>query len=156
MAGSNRKNEPDHTDFVPVIVAGSVGEAEMFRQLLEDHDIPSILGSDEDIQEEPSVQMDLPVSGITHGVPVLVPEELLDEAGEIIADRDDFEEFEDEDELEDEEDDELDINEGMSETLDPLLGDDDDEDFMDDDDEEDDKGFSDIDVDLDHDDDELD
>ena len=77
--------------------------------------------------------------GMTHGVPVLVPESLLDEASEIIADREGFGEFEDEEET-DEEEDEEDFGLGEVAAGDLLGGEDDDEDeslFGDDEEDED-------------------
>lgn len=134
-------NPPAGSDFVPVVVARSVEDAEMFRELLEDHDIPSILGTEENIQETGTDSDDLG-EAMTHGVPVLVPEGLLDEAGEIIADREDFEELSEEDDF-DEEDEDFSLDDGMTEEAAPLLGDEDflaeeepDEDLDDEEDEE--------------------
>ena len=70
--------EDDLTDFVPAVFARSMAEAEAYRRLLDDHDIPVILGESRPVESR---------SGITRGCPVLVPEVLLDDASRIIADR---------------------------------------------------------------------
>ena len=76
-------------DFVPAVVARNPEEAEEYRELLNDHDIPAILHTDD---EEPPAKAGRtrPAGGkiVSRGVAVLVPEALLDEASEIIADRD--------------------------------------------------------------------
>lgn len=85
-------------EMVPALYARSLDEAEEFQQLLEDHGIEAVVGT----EDEPS-----DASGrMGRGVPVLVPDALLDEASEIIADHDDTDEFEEDDELLDEEDEE--------------------------------------------------
>lgn len=155
MARGDETPDPgqsDNQDFVPVIVARSLGNAEMFRELLEDHDIPSILGTEEDFPgstggADEEEDEDSPDTTMTRGVPVLVPEGLLDEAGEIIADREDFEDLEEEDL--DEEGEKVGLGDGMIEEIDPMLADEkllDDEDANDvsdtnDVDDEDDNGY---------------
>jgi len=124
--------ERDHTEFVPVIFARSAEDAEIYRELLNDHDIPALLGTEED--DEPNDGGPAaPDHHISRGVPVLVPAVLLDEAGEVIADRESVDEFDLEDETEDE--DEF----GLGEEFDPdsagRLGDEDE----DEEDEEEDK-----------------
>jgi len=84
-------------DFVPAVFARDIDEAEDYRQLLEDHDIPAVVATDDDLKG-PDGQKNVQRPSITRGVPVMVPESLLDEAGEIIADREDLDEFEIEDE----------------------------------------------------------
>jgi hypothetical protein len=91
-------------DFVPAVFARSMDEAEEFRQLLEDHGIEAVLGDEEETTPPPT-DADTILGSIAHGVAVLVPEMYLDEASEIIADREDADEFEPDDEEEDEEDD---------------------------------------------------
>jgi len=93
--------DDDEEEFVAVVFARSMEEAETYMELLEDHDIPGRLGPHEDIEGDQGVP--LAHQGMTHGVPIMVPESMLDEASEIIADRDNTEDFEEE--LEDEEDD---------------------------------------------------
>lgn len=95
--------EEDFTDFVPVAFARSVEDAEQYRELLNDHDIPAMVANPDDLNEK-AVKSDSR-SAITHGVPVLVPDVLLDEASEIIADREDVDEFSSDDDLADEQDD---------------------------------------------------
>lgn len=128
----NEPSEEEFADFVPAVFARSVAEAEEYRELLNDHDIPAIVGAADAIKEE-----DAKVavrSGMTRGVPVLVPEVLLDEASEVIADREDADEFGDE--AEDEEEDEESEFEELGPDGEKLPVDDDDEE---DDDEEDDE-----------------
>jgi hypothetical protein len=109
LAGDRR------TDFVPAVFARSFEEAERYRELLDDHDIPAIIGNDE--EDEEKVGKKSKGRGMTRGVPVLVPEVLLDEASEVIADREEIDEFETaEDDLaedEDEEDDEFELTEEL-------------------------------------------
>ena len=76
---------------------------------------------------------------MTLGVSVLVPEGLLDEAGEIIADREDFEEFDADNDL-DEEDEQLSLDDGMTEETGPAVAD---AEFLDDDEDSDDLADSD-------------
>lgn len=102
MAWEEDYEAPSDDQYVPAVFARSVDEAEELRQLLEDHGIEAVLGDEQDVPvpDDP----DTTVDAIAHGVAVLVPEMYLDEAGEIIADREDADEFEDDDELEEEED----------------------------------------------------
>lgn len=125
--------QSDNHDFVPVIVARSLDNAERFRELLEDHDIPSILGTEEEfpgLAGNAEEDEESPATTMMHGVPVLVPEGLLDEAGEIIADREDFEDPDEEEDL-DEEDEKVGLGDGMIEEIGPMLAD---EDLLDDED----------------------
>jgi len=141
----------EQSEFVPVIFARSREDAERYRDLLEDHNIPAVVGTDADDEDA------LPSrSGMTHGVDVLVPEALLDEASEIIADREDLDEFAPTEEVDDDDEDE-DDDFGLteSESLDPDFDadeyDDEEEDEEDEDENDDDPGF----LGLDDDDDEL-
>lgn len=123
-------------EFVPAVFARNAEDAEEYRELLEDHDIPAIIGIDE--EEEESLGRAGRRRGLSHGVPVLVPEALLDEASEIIADReenDDFVENDEEDEEDDEEEAEEELNEEELEEEEELLESEDDKD--EDDEEED-------------------
>ena len=102
--------ESEAEDFVPAVVARSHEEAEEYRELLNDHDIPAILQTDEEEPPGKAARARPPgVQGISRGVAVLVPEAMLDEASEIIADReyDDIKVAEDRGEDEDEEEEEL-------------------------------------------------
>jgi len=86
-------------DYVPVVYAASADEAEWYRQLLEDHDVPALV--DEEYGGPPP-------EGAPAGarrVPVLVPELMLEESKEFIAELDDMDDFVADDAL-DESDDE--------------------------------------------------
>ncbi|MCK4276981.1 MAG: hypothetical protein KAX78_10735 [Phycisphaerae bacterium] len=117
------------SDFVPVVYARSLDDAEQYRSLLEDHDIPAMVGTDEKLDDE-AKRAELPRR---RGVPVMVPEVLLDEASEVIADREDLDEFApqtDETDEHEDEDDELELQEPLDDRAeDPL---DDEEDLLDD------------------------
>lgn len=101
----SREEEPfelipdESNEYVPAVFARSVDEAEYFRELLNDHDIPAIIGTEDKDESTDHAAM-------SRGVPVLVPDAFLDEASEIIADREDLDEFEDDEEDQDEEDEE--------------------------------------------------
>ena len=98
----------EHAEYVPALVVRSVAEAEHYCELLTDHDIPAVVGDDELNLDEDEDRLLARGRGVTHGVAVLVPEDLLDEAAEVIADREDVDEFradeEDADETGDDED----------------------------------------------------
>ena len=93
-------------DLAAVIVAPSLVEAEQFRELLEDHDIPVVVATGATLDDVPDALVEEAADdGLPHGVPVLVPKALLDEAGEIIADREECEEFEDDETVDVDDDD---------------------------------------------------
>lgn len=122
-----------HYDFVPAVFARDIDEAEEYRQLLEDHDIPAVVATDDDLGG-PAGQKNGQRPSMTRGVPVMVPESLLDEAGEVIADREDLDEFEieGEDIEEEEEFDGLEEKELTTELEGPVdLDDDDDDEIVD-------------------------
>ena len=76
--------EDEQDQFVPAVFASCMEEAEVYCELLNSRDIPTLIGDEEGMVEgveEGSSRRD----GMTHGVPVLVPEVLLDETGVIIA-----------------------------------------------------------------------
>jgi hypothetical protein len=126
--------------FVPAVFARNREEAERYRELLDDHDIPARIGSDDELSDEADPeQHKARKRGMTHGVAILVPEALLEEASEVIADREDFAEFDEEDEEDEEEEDEFALGDGLHEEDDgPFLDEDDEEDgFEPEDDEED-------------------
>lgn len=131
----------EYTDFVPAVFARAIAEAELYRELLNDHDIPALIGTDEELDEDDLASRQARSREMTHGVPVLVPEALLDEASEIIADREDLDEFGTEGDEQDEEDEDegfgLDgqLDEGPDSVLD--LDEDDSDEQWDDEDEED-------------------
>jgi hypothetical protein len=107
---------PDNlTGFVPAAFARDQEEAQQYRELLEDHDIPAIVGQ-EDLGVDQDETLEVSSKRMPRGVPVLVPEVLLAEAGEVIADRDDAGGLQvDQDaDLEDEED-EFEFTEGPDE-----------------------------------------
>lgn len=89
--------------YLPVVYARSLDEAEWYCQVLEDHDIPAIM--DEDYKS--------PLAGGSgrRGVPVLVPESLLEDAQAYIAQLEEMDDFS-EDEA-DEADDEFGEDEGF-------------------------------------------
>jgi hypothetical protein len=95
----------EYSDFVPAVFARNMQDAERYCELLEDHDIPAILGTEDEETEEKSLKK-ARTRRMTHGVPVLVPEVLLDEASIVIADREDIDEYEDEEEEDEEEEEE--------------------------------------------------
>lgn len=102
-------------EFVPAVFARTADEAEYYRELMEDHDIPAIIGADEELEDEDAPKRR---RSISRGVPVLVPEALLDEASEIIAQREESDEFDGEDDDDaDEDDDEDDEEEEFEEEL---------------------------------------
>lgn len=139
------------SEFVPAVMARSMEEAEQYRDLLDDHDIPAVLGTDEDLDQldmEEEDRLQARRRGMTHGVPVLVPESLLDEASEVISDRQAFDGFDEDDDEYDDEDDDDGLSPGELD-----LEDEDDDLILDDDEEEDDDelfgGLDDEDDDLD-------
>ncbi|MHC4981881.1 MAG: hypothetical protein ACYTF6_01775, partial [Planctomycetota bacterium] len=91
--GKPKKPDDEHEGFVPAVFARDADEAESYTELLNDHDIPAICGSAEALDEEDSLTKTAGRRGMTRGVPILVPEELLDEASEVIADRENLSEF---------------------------------------------------------------
>jgi hypothetical protein len=136
-------------NYMSAFFARNIEEAQEYCELLSDHDIPARAGLDEELLAKADPEHRAASRrGMTHGVPVLVPESLLDEASEIIADREGFGEFEDEEET-DEEEDEEDFGLGEVAAGDLLGGEDDDEDeeeslFGDDEEDEDDEDEEDL------------
>lgn len=113
MAGKNESlelPEDDESGFVPAVFARSLDEAERFRELLDDHDIPAVVATDDELAESEDVETRTGrLAGMTRGVAVLVPEALLDEASRVIADFEDAEGFQvAADEFDDDDDDEED------------------------------------------------
>lgn len=98
--------EDDMSGFVLAVLARSQDDAETYRELFQDHDIPAIVADSDDLPEE---QEGKGRPQRTRGFPVLVPEVLLDEASEIVADHDAAAEYYDEDDedFEEEEEDEF-------------------------------------------------
>lgn len=96
---AKRKGKDEEEDFgegeyVPVVYARDLDQAEAYKELLADHEIPAML-------EEEALKG-------RRGLPVLVPENLLDEASQVIADFEQNEAFEEEEDFEEEEEDEED------------------------------------------------
>ena len=104
--GEGESFEVGSGDYVPAFFARDLEEAEEYCELLSDHDIPARAGVDEELGQGDSEQRVAGRRGMTHGVPVLVPETLLDEASEVIADREDFHDFKEGEEEEEEEEEE--------------------------------------------------
>ena len=117
----NRKSKTSRKadEFVPVAFAGSMQDAADYCQLLEDHGIEAFAdnggGADGKIEDD-DIYAD---ATIPHGIPVFVNKSDVDEASEIISERDDVGAFGLDDKL-DEDDDEDDFGMG------PDMGDDDD------------------------------
>ncbi|MFP4053153.1 MAG: hypothetical protein ACLFV7_04740 [Phycisphaerae bacterium] len=141
-------DEKEYGEFVPAVFARNEEDAEKYREILEDHDIPVVLSDETGPQDPDEEEPAVPRRNMTRGVAVMVPDALLDEASEIIADREDTEEFEEDDELfDDEEEDEFDLDEEFTEEdlgfdeeddeeeLFGDLGDEDDEDELEDEEE---------------------
>jgi len=86
--------EEGMSDFVPAVFARSEEEAEQFRKLLDDHDIPAVIATDdeitggEDLEPRPAR-----LGRMTQQMAVLVPEVLLGEASQVIADFEDSADF---------------------------------------------------------------
>ncbi|MHC4985737.1 MAG: putative signal transducing protein [Planctomycetota bacterium] len=98
---------PGSEDFVPVAVARTADQAEEFRHLLEDHDIPVMVGIDGEGDDlGPDAVAAGSVDELSRGIAVLVPEDRLDEAGEVIAEREGFDRFAEEDVDDSDDDDE--------------------------------------------------
>jgi len=107
-----QRSSGEYGGFVPVVFARSIERSEHYQQLLIDHDIPAIIGSDGDLADEQACGL-YRRGGMTQGVPVLVPEVLLDEASEIIADRENLNEFEGPEDKSDEEDENFGLHEEL-------------------------------------------
>ena len=87
--------EAEHEEtegYVPVVFAHSLEEAEVYCEILSDHNISTIVGDETKVDEE-NGGGSLIHRTMTHGLPVLVPEETLDEAGEIIAKHEELDDF---------------------------------------------------------------
>jgi len=94
--GEFSASEEEYSDFVPAVYAKSLEEARLYRELLNDHDIPAIISDEQDQAASKGDKNGPGKTGsrsISRGVAVLVPDSLLDEASEIIADREDSDEF---------------------------------------------------------------
>lgn len=131
MPAEDESLEPDafaDGDYVPAFFARNIAEAEEYCELLNDHEIPARAGLDEELLVDADPEHRAASRrGMTHGVPVLVPERLLDEASEVIADREDLGDFEDDEEQSDESDDD-DESFGLGEVVGDILEDEEDDD----------------------------
>lgn len=140
--------DKEHANFVSAVIARSLAEAKQYSELLGDHDIPAIVGGGEKAPDEDDSGRETHSRSMANGVPVLVPEAMLDEASEVIADREDLDEFRvGEEKLEEEEDDELGLEQEITDDLagspdeEELQLDEDDEDDEDEEEDDDDKEF---------------
>ena len=112
--------DDNETEFVPAVFARDAEEAQRYCELLADHGIVGIVANDGVAAEDAEVRSDVGEGiGMTRGVAVLVEDTMLDEAGLVIADREDIAEFrfDEDDEAEDDED-ELDFAQGIDSELD--------------------------------------
>ena len=111
----------EHEEIVPAVFARSAEEAEVYCELLNDHDIPAVVGDDDDV-DTVKARGRARRRSMTHGVPILVPEVLLDDAGQVIAVQEELEEFGTADAAEDplDEDDDFGLSE-LDETYDDEL-----------------------------------
>jgi len=105
------------TQFVAVVIARSIEQAEEFRDLLDDHDIPVIVGpDDEQVKVTGPIESEMGAANPVHGIAVLVPEAMLDDAGAVIAQREDFGHLAgDEDPPDDEDDEEFTVGKDLPE-----------------------------------------
>ncbi len=126
--GSGKKGNGEHANMVPVVFARNEEEALEYQELLSDHDIVATFTMSNVNTEEADEDSDLR-SRMSRGIPVMVPEVLLDEASEIIADREDSEDFALDDDDFDDDDDDYEYDEGFDGTLDDVFDDDDDDDL---------------------------
>jgi len=85
-------------DYIPIVFAHNLAEAEFYKVLLEDHDISAIVKESEDDFDE------YPESG--QGVSVLVPSEQVEEAELVLEQRNEIDDgFEEDNEEQDDQDD---------------------------------------------------
>ena len=108
---SKKTKTPKTDEFVPVLFADSLEEAEEYSQLLEDHGIKGLVDLEQDgknliadnkVDETDETDTD----DISHGVPIFVHKSDVAEANEIISEHDDLEVFAlGEDELSDDDED---------------------------------------------------
>ena len=137
--GKSGKPRDKHDSFVPAVFARDAEEAVSYSELLRDHDIPAVCGISSAAEKEDGSGEKNQRRGITHGVPVLVPEDLLDEASEVIADRENLSEFklDDIEEDEDEEEEEMANPEELNPDIPDQFDEEDEDDLLEDDLDED-------------------
>ena len=122
------ETDDDETELVAAVFARDAEEAQRYCELLADHGIVGIVAGGGVETEDAEVRINVGEgTGMTRGIAVLVEDALLDEAGLVIADREDIAEFrfDEDDEAEDDED-ELDFAQGIDSELDDDDDDDDD------------------------------
>jgi hypothetical protein len=130
-----------HTEFVPVLFASEMAEAQFYKSLLEANNIPVLLESERG--------SDNAYRAFVKSVPVLVPDSLHDRASDVVAeversgasgarctDEDDAEYEDDFDDSGDDSDLDDDLDDDLDEGFDDDFDDDDDDDLEDDLDEE--------------------
>jgi hypothetical protein len=110
----NIEADGGETELAPVVFARDSEESYHYCELLADHGIVGIVAGDgDDLDADDAIAAGEGV-GMTSGVAVLVEDALLDEAGVVIADREDLGEFQfDEDDETEDDDDELDFAQGL-------------------------------------------
>lgn len=114
------ESDDDETELVPAVFARDAEEAQQYCELLADHGIVGIVASDGVDTEDADIHGGAGEGiGMTRGVAVLVEDAMLDEAGLVIADREDLAEFQfDEDEeTDDDDEDELAFAQGIDSEL---------------------------------------
>jgi DNA-directed RNA polymerase subunit delta len=119
----------DGRDFITLLFARNLAEAEFYKSLLEEHEIPVL------IEDENTESMGLP--DLARGVPVLVQDDQIEIAQDIIEQRtsldDELDDELDDDDDEEEEDEFEDMEVLDLEEVEVVDVDDDDEDEVDDD-----------------------
>lgn len=76
----------DPEDFLPVVYVQNWADAQRYKDFLADHDIPALIGTGE--------EKNLPGVEEAPGIPVLVPDEMMDQASQVVAGCDVGQEFE--------------------------------------------------------------
>ncbi len=84
-------------ELVPALYAASAKEAERYRQLLEDHGVPA------SVDEDYEAPLGRGKKRVPAGLPVLVPESLLEDAKGYIADMEEMNELVGEESLDEDE-----------------------------------------------------
>jgi len=111
----------NESELVPAVFARDAEEAQRYCELLADHGIVGVIAADvaepedEDEDDEADEIEDAGQGvGMTRGVAVLVSDEMLDEAGMVISDREDVGEFQFGEDVEaEDDDDELEFAQGI-------------------------------------------
>jgi len=90
-----KKENEQFDEFVPLLFARNLAEAEFYKTLLEDHGIQALI-EDENIES-------MGLADLTRGVPVLVPDHQLEDAEAVINDRENISELMGEEDAEEDE-----------------------------------------------------